>query len=183
MLGSKQTNTWPLSRWIKTIHRDLQEDQNKRACHLMTGVGTTGINRSKAKSGRSERNRISRVLGSWSWECGRQSPGCGRDAQMFEVNEHLKSSTATAGVTFFRGVDRNPQKRKMQGQNFSPLKAVHPVRKLRSQKHVSAPKQGASQFLHPWLNEKGNGWMVYSFPFHHQSKAYRNTPGRKHSHS
>ena len=86
----------------------------------MTGVGTTGINRSKAKSGRSERNRISRVLGSWSWECGRQSPGCGPDAQMFEVNEHLKSNTATAGVTFFRGVDRNPQKRKMQGQNFSP---------------------------------------------------------------
>ena len=51
----------------------------------------------------------------------------------------------------------------------SPLKVVHPVRKLRGQKHVvSAPEQGdfhpSVKFLHSWLNEKENEWMVYSLP-------------------
>lgn len=103
---------------------------------------------------------------------------------MFEVNKHRKSSTGSAGGTFFQGAYKNPQKAEKckDGTFFSPLKAIHPVRQLRSQKHVvSAPKQGASQFLHPWLNEKDKGGMVYSLPFHRQCKAYQNTSGTKHS--
>ena len=173
MLGSKETNTRPLSRWIIAIHRDLQKGQNKRARHLMTGAGTTGINGSKAKSGWSERTRVSR-----SWEAGAGNvgdsaldavvtPRCLRLMNIWRAAQRQPEPHSSGVLTETPKRQRNARTELLS----SPLKAVHPVRKLRSQKHVSAPEQGASQFLHPWLNEKDDGWMVCSFLFHHQSKA------------
>ena len=100
-----------------------------------------------------------------SWEAGAGNVGgIPLDAvtlpSMSEVNRYLKSSTGSAGGTFSGVFTEIPPKadKCKDGTFFSPLKTIHPVRKLRSQNHVvSAPEQEASQFLYPWLNEKDNG--------------------------